>query len=75
MVCVLTVIMLLFYVFMSLKSLSGIGTCLSFIIVHFCLLTFFVVLEEMRQATSASNRLYIFIGSVPGLRVQKVDLL
>lgn len=55
----------LFYV--SLKSLCGTSTHLSVLIVHFCLLTFFVVLEEINPVASASSLLCIFIGSVPGL--------
>lgn len=45
----------LFYVFMSLKSLSGTGSCLSAIIVWFYLLIFFVILEEFRQTTSTTR--------------------
>lgn len=55
---------------MSLGSLSGTSTWLSFT-VCFCLLTSFVILEEMSRAASASSPLYVFIGSVPGFLVLK----
>ena len=64
----------LFYVLPSLKSLSGTSTCLSVITVNFCLATFFVILEEIRQAVSGSIPLCIFIGSVPELWIPKEKL-
>lgn len=67
--------MLLFYAFMSLKSSSGTSICLSVIIVHCCLLTFCVILEDVRPAASASSPLCILIGSVPGLWVPDEKLL
>ena len=48
--------------------------CLS-LLVHCCLLTFLVILEERRQAGPTSRHLCIFIGSVPGLWVLKEKLL
>lgn len=45
-VCVLTITMLLFYVIMFLKMLSGTNTCLSVITVHFCVFTFFFFPER-----------------------------